>query len=433
MLIHALQVAVRDTLNNLAHNLRKEFLENFVLLPLLINYFLIPLTLSGIALVIYRLQLLDYDILKKLMILTETPIRMAMIIVVLLLHILTAYIIIGDMLEASSRDLKKEGTTTNEKLGTVELLVMSFLVTKLRRLIPVSARVGGQQKRKLLLLLMFYLLLFSLPWDIIVAPEEMRGEKKLKDATLFAVIFASTSKDLSFEDVKNVLISGSKSPENLSFMTKLICEICENVVRKSYSDKNANSILKRNPCAKCAHICIESDEGKKNVIVDYMNYFGIEKLYIDLLQRALNQAKSMLLGIPTYTCPLQSMLKLLDKDFEKAEETIVEFFKDYAVTIGDVMPLPDNVLIDNFIRLIRDDNMLNKLENMTRYFIAVRPFIIIELDAINVKQITVLKSRQQITRNEYCKVEVCIPMVIALGITTSQTQSTMMLNKICKE
>jgi len=109
MLIHALQVAVRDTLNNLAHNLRKEFLENFVLLPLLINYFLIPLTLSGTALVIYRLQLLDYDILKKLMILTETPIRMAMIIVVLLLHILTAYIIIGDMLEASSRDLKKRG------------------------------------------------------------------------------------------------------------------------------------------------------------------------------------------------------------------------------------------------------------------------------------------------------------------------------------
>jgi len=439
MLFYVLQETVRDTLKNIAHRPRKELLKNFVLLPLVINYCLIPPTLSSIIIVLHNLQILDYNISKAWMILLETPVRIAVILVALLSHILTAYMIISDILEVASQNLEKEATTTNEKLGIVEL-VLALLVVRLRRLIPVHVRVSKRQKLTMSAILALYLLLFSLPWDIIVVPKEVRGEKKLKDATLFAVVFAPTSKDLSFEEVKSLLMDGSKLPTNISFATKLICEICGNIVRKGNSDKDGKGISnvtssqhnQPNLCASCAHICIESDERKKRVLVDCIDYL-IEKLYIGSLREAIAVAKRILPDIPTYACPLQSLLKLIDKDLEKAKQITIEFFKSYAVTIGDVVPPPDNAFIDNLIRLFRDDSTLNKLENMTRHFISIQPLIITELDVVNAKQIIASESRRQITRNEYCKVEVCIPIVIALGIATSKTQSTTIAYEICKE
>jgi len=440
MLFHVLQETVRDTIKNIVRRPRKELLKNFVFLPLVINYCLIPLTLSSIIIVLHNLQILDYNISKAWMILLGTPVILVAILAALLSHIITAHMIITNILEASSQNLEKEAATSNEELGIVELLVLTLLVVRLRRLIPVHVRVGKWQKLAMSTILVLYLLFFSLPWDIIVVPKEVGGEKKLKDATLFAVIFAPTSKDLSFEDVEKVLTSGNKLPENPSFMTRLIYEICENVARKSYSDKNANNVLNRNPNVldknpgtECAHICIKSDERKKRVLVDCMNYFMIEKLYIDSLQEAIATAKRILPNIPTYTCSLQNMLKLIDKDLEKAKQRTIEFFKNYAIAIGDVVPPPDNVLIDNFIKLIRDDDTLNKLGNMTGYFISIQPLIITEIGIINAKQIEASGSKQQITRNEYCKVEVCIPIVIAIGIATSKTQSTTIAYEMCKE
>jgi len=441
MLFHVLQETVRDTIKNIVRRPRKELLKNFVFLPLVINYCLIPLTLSSIIIVFHNLQILDYNISKAWMILLKTPFILLVVTpAALLLHIITAHMIINNILEASSQNLEKEATTSNEGLGIVELFVLTLLVVRLRRLIPVHFRVGKWQKRAMTTILVLYLLLFSLPWDIIVVPKEVGGEKKLKDATLFAVIFAPTSKDLSFEDVEKVLTSGNKPPENPSFMTRLIYEICGNFVRKSYSDKKANNVLSRNPNVldknqgtECAHICIKSDEHKERVLMDCMNYFALEELYINSLQEAIATAKRILLNIPTYTCSLQSMLKLIDKDLEKAKQIVIEFFKNYAIEIGDVVPPPDNVLIDNFIKLIRDDDTLNKLGNMTGYFISIQPLIITEIGIINAKQIEVQKPKQQITRNEYCKVEVCIPIVIAIGIATSKTQSTTIAYEMCKE
>ena len=398
-------------------NLRK--LKHAVI-PLLVNILLMPLMISGIIVFSQSFLILDTRTSSFLRSFTEGQMMWLMVGVGIGFQVLLAFSTLKDMLDVSS-STQGGDNVAGEKLGVVEQLLVASLAVGVRTLIPINVPFKQRDKLKALAILSLSIICFTFPWDPQGLPARKKDNEEKREVTPFAIVFAPTSEDVKIKEVVNQLMQRKYLLKNTPG-EQLVCSICENTLAEPAQQMNS-------PCRECPHVCISSDEGKKKS-VDCQNPFMLEKVYQDGLNSALSLARSMLPGITTYVCSLDSLWRQIDESFQAAEEKLIKFFKEYGVVI-EGLPLPDSLLLERMLRLFQHAGKLGDLGNIIKWFIYIQPLVIVETLVMNPKQVTTSGSRTKIERNEYCKVTVCVPILVAVGLTASKPRQPLIVQKIC--
>jgi hypothetical protein len=421
-----LKKAVRELFKEFINGIKRSWRELLILLgfPLLVNILLMPLMISGIIVFSPSFLVLDTRTSSFLRSFTEGQMIWLMSGVGIGFQVLLAFSTLKDMLDVSSRTQGGDNVA-GEKLGVVEQLLIASLAVGVRALIPINVPFKQRDKLKALAILSLSIICFTFPWD----PQGLLTRKKDKDneekggVTPFAIVFAPTSEDVKIKEVVNQLTQ-RKYLQKKSPVNPLVCSICENTLAELSQQKNS-------PCRECPHVCISKDEEKKTS-VDCQNPFMLEEVYQDALNSALSLARSMLPGITTYVCSLDSLWRQIDESFQAAEEKLIKFFKEYGVVI-EGSPLPDSLLLERMLKLFQHAGKLGDLGNIIKWFIYIQPLVIVETRVMNPKQVITHRNgnRLLIVRNEYCKVTVCVPILVAVGLTASKPRQTLIVQKIC--
>lgn len=418
-----LKKAVRELFKEFINGIKRSWRELLMLssIPLLVNFLLMPTIISGGILLSQFFLVLDSRTVSFLRSFAEAQMMGLMLAVGISNQVLLAYSTLNNMLEGSS-DTKGEDDVAGEKLEIWELFTLTYIAAEVRALIPIKVSFKLKDKLVGLGFLSLHIVLFSFPWDpqnVLGSGKEDKEEKER--VALFAVVFAPTSEDVKIKELVDRLTKGEQ-PSKESPVHQLVCSICKSTLGEPKPQDSS-------PCRECPHVCISSDEGKK-ISVDCQNPFMLEKVYQEALNSSLSLAKSMLSGITTYVCPLDSLWRQIDKSFQVAEEKLIKFFKEFGI-IMDGLPLPDSLLLERMLKPLQHAGKLGDLGDIIKWFIYIQPLVITQILVTNPKQVTTSGSRIKIERNEYCKVTVCIPVLIGIGLATSKLRQPLIAHKIC--
>jgi len=418
-----LKKAVRKLFKEFIIGIKRNRRELLILLgfPLLVNILLMPVIISGGILLSQFFLVLDSRTVSFLRSFAEAQMMGLMLAVGVSNQVLLAYSTLNNMLEGSS-NTKGEDDVAGEKLEIWELFTLTYIAAGIRAFIPIKVSFKLKDKLVALGFLSLHIVCFSFPWDpqnVLGSGEDDKEEKGR--IALFAVVFAPTSEDVKMKELVERLTKRGE-PSKEPPVHQLVCSICKSTLGEPTPQDSS-------PCRECPHVCISSDEGKK-ISVNCQNPFMLEKVYQEALNSALSLAKSMLSGITTYVCPFDSLLRQMDESFKAAEEKLIKFFKEFGI-IMDGLPLPDSLLLERMLKLFQHAGKLGDLGNIIKWFIYIQPLVIIQTLVMNPKQVTTSGSGIKIERNEYCKVTVCIPVLIGIGLATSKLRQPLIAHKIC--